>query len=125
MARHGSTSSQSDRQIPPSPRTNLRPSVAAPYSYPYQNQQTYGYNQGVSNRSGYRNPSSASSYPHGVQPFQRGQPPRSPHQPNIPLAPQMYMQPHMPVQPMLQPGNYVPSTFLTILQPASTDFGFI
>ena len=116
MARHGSQSSQSERQIPPSPRTNNRP-PAGPYSYPqYSNQPAYGagYHQGLPpGRGNFRNPSGTQPFqPGGIQPFQRGQPSRSPHQQNIPPMPQhMYGMQHMPVQPIPAPGAYVSSPY--------------
>src|SRR2546430_2208862 len=107
MARHGSSSSLSDRQVPPSPRPNNRTSVAGQYPFQYANAPTFNYNQGVPGRAGYRNPSASSFQPVQSQPFQRGQIPRSPQQHNIQMAPQMYqgMQPHM--QMPMQHGSYV------------------
>ena len=123
MARHGSQSSQSERQIPPSPRSNNRGPVSGPYPYQYSNQPTFtpggGYNQGIPGRGGnYRNPSgSAPSFQPVMQQFQRTQPPRSPHQQNIPLGSQplptppqsMYNMQH--VQGMTQQASYVNPPF--------------
>jgi hypothetical protein len=109
MARHGSTSSQSERQIPPSPRLNTRPTVAGTYPYQYQNQPTFttGYNQGMAGRGNFRSPPGAPQFQAGLQQqFQRGQPPRSPHQGNIPMQPMYGLPSHM-VQPMPAPGSYV------------------
>ena len=120
MARHGSQSSQSERQIPPSPRTNNRGPVSGPYSYQqYPSQPTFtpggGYNQGISGRGGnFRNSSgSAPSFQHGMQ-YQRSQPPRSPNQQSIPLVSQHMAptpQPLYHMQHMPQTNTYVNSPF--------------
>jgi translation initiation factor 4G len=117
MARHGSQSSQSERQVPPSPRPNNRP-PAGPYNYGYPNQPAYatGYNQNIPHGRGgnFRNPSGAQPFQPvggnvgGMQQFQRPggpQPPRSPQ--TMPTTiPQhaMYGLQHMPVQAA---GSYV------------------
>lgn len=107
MARHNSTSSQSDR-VPPSPRPNTRPNVVAgQYAYQYPPGPGYPYAQGMG-RGTFRNPSGAASFTPGMPQQYRGQPPRSPHNQTITMAPQMYgLQPHMPVQAMPAPGSYV------------------
>src|SRR5436190_13534292 len=101
MARHGSQSSQSERQIPSSPRPINRGPVSGQYPYsPYANQQTFapggGYSQGIPGRGGgsFRTPSgSAATFQPGIPQFQRTQPPRSPHQQSIPSVSQ-HMQSH-------------------------------
>jgi len=108
MARHSSTSSQSDRNVPPSPRPTARPNVAGGYGYQYPPAQGYPYGQGMG-RGAFRNPSGTAPFTPGMSQQFRGQPPRSPHNQTIPMAPQMQqmygLQPHM--QPMQAPGQFV------------------